>query len=704
MAKLNFEFYTGTDFYSDGDVEELIYDIVKNQKDYRKMELNEQEFAVSYHLSPTRQNILNWYPFERDCTVLEIGSGCGALTGMLCERCQTVVSVELSKRRSNINYMRNQKHDNLEIIIGNVSEIRLDRKFEYVILNGVFEYAASFINSSRPYHDLLQILSNFLQPEGKILLAIENRLGIKYFAGEVEDHTNKYFLGLNGYYGENGVRTFSRGELSNIIKECGFSKYRFYYPYPDYKFPMEIFCDESINAWEYGKRCMEDFGKSIEVFNVFKMMKTLREEEVMQNFANSFLVEIGWETCRLSSIFYTKISSKRRDRFKIATIIKDEQEGRVVEKKPLTRQAVRHIEQLEKNQNTILPENFIYLKGILLGDCIKFPYVKYENMDKVIRDLLSKKKIWEVKRLIHSVYESFEKISEEKKDIYTDKFVELFGNERSDSGFKCIYNCNIDLICDNIYLTNEGYMVIDAEWVAECWIPIDFIIWRMLNEMFVKHEELFSSISREDFYMEFEIWQSLNILFRKWANHFADNYVSDIFRHNDMPPVQKLDLNEIVSKEFRKNEFSSNLYINQGKGFSEENKIAGRMDLFQGIFQVTFNIRGIKGVKQMRWDPLENVCCRCIVNKCVLSGRNVRIEPCNSVPEDKTLFMNADPQFNIYGIMDSDESLLIEGTLEVLDTDEIVDYFRKKEQELERLRKENIILRELMVTLESEVR
>ena len=102
------------------------------------MELKEQEFAVSYHLSPTRQNILNWYPFERDCTVLEIGSGCGALTGMLCERCQTVVSVELSKRRSKINYMRNQKHDNLEIIIGNVSEIRLDRKFEYVILNGVF--------------------------------------------------------------------------------------------------------------------------------------------------------------------------------------------------------------------------------------------------------------------------------------------------------------------------------------------------------------------------------------------------------------------------------------------------------------------------------------------------------------------------------------------------------------------------------------
>ena len=88
----------------------------------------------------------------------------------------------------------------------------------------------------------------------------------------------------------------------------------------------------------------------------------------------------------------------------------------------------------------------------------------------------------------------------------------------------------------------------------------------------------------------------------------------------------------------------------------------------------------------------------------MLSGRNVRIEPCNSVPEDKTLFMNVDPQFNIYGIMDSDESLLIEGTLEVLDTDEIVDYFRKKEQELESLRKENIILRELMVTLESEVR
>ena len=101
MAKFNLDYYSGENFYSDGDIEKEILKIVKTQGSYESME--NVPFPVLYHLSRVRENILNWYPFQEDATCLEIGSGCGAISGLLCERMKKVVSVELSKQRADIN-------------------------------------------------------------------------------------------------------------------------------------------------------------------------------------------------------------------------------------------------------------------------------------------------------------------------------------------------------------------------------------------------------------------------------------------------------------------------------------------------------------------------------------------------------------------------------------------------------------------------
>ena len=78
MAKFNLDYYSGENFYSDGDIEKEILKIVKTQGNYESME--NVPFPVLYHLSRVRENILNWYPFQEDATCLEIGSGCGAIS------------------------------------------------------------------------------------------------------------------------------------------------------------------------------------------------------------------------------------------------------------------------------------------------------------------------------------------------------------------------------------------------------------------------------------------------------------------------------------------------------------------------------------------------------------------------------------------------------------------------------------------------
>lgn len=85
-------------------------------------------------------------------------------------------------------------------------------------------------------------ISGYLKEDGKLLIAIENKFGLKYWAGSREDHTGKFFDGLEGYIDtDSKVRTFSKEALKKIITDAGYGRAEFYYPFPDYKFPVQIF-------------------------------------------------------------------------------------------------------------------------------------------------------------------------------------------------------------------------------------------------------------------------------------------------------------------------------------------------------------------------------------------------------------------------------------------------------------------------------
>lgn len=112
------------------------------------------------------------------------------MTGALCKKAKSVTCIELSRKRSLINANRHKDFDNLKILMGNFQDIEknLTEKYDYITLIGVFEYGEAYIQSSTPYVDFLKIISRHLKPDGRIVLAIENRFGLKYWAGCTEDH------------------------------------------------------------------------------------------------------------------------------------------------------------------------------------------------------------------------------------------------------------------------------------------------------------------------------------------------------------------------------------------------------------------------------------------------------------------------------------------------------------------------------------
>lgn len=292
---LDLDHYQGTDLYSDGPVEDELLEIVRTvpEKEYPRVIAERASWPVLYHLSPVRKDLVEWIDLqkERD-TVLEIGSGLGAVTGVFAEKAKQVVCVELSKRRSMVNAVRHQTRDNIVIHVGNFEDIEPTLpRFDVVTLIGVLEYAKSYLHGPEPYLQMLQTAGQHLKPDGRLILAIENKLGMKYWAGCHEDHTGRLFDSIENYPGRCDIRTFSKKELVDLLQTAGYSDLKFYYPYPDYKLPNAIYSDSYLPNKGTLTNNIRNFDQErLLLFDEAKAYDAVLDAGLFPEFSNSFLV------------------------------------------------------------------------------------------------------------------------------------------------------------------------------------------------------------------------------------------------------------------------------------------------------------------------------------------------------------------------------------------------------------------------------
>lgn len=290
-VKVNLDYYNEIDFYTDGIIEDELLYIVKKYDDYETVINSDNRWPILYHLSRFRANILEWFPFDKSKNILEIGAGCGAITSLLTERCSNVTCVELSKKRALINAFRNKKCTNLEILVGDFNEIEYSREYDYITLIGVLEYSNSFSKSNNPPQEFLKNVQKLLKPNGKLFIAIENRFGLKYWAGAREDHTGEFFDSIENYNRNKHIQTFSKNELSNLLNSAGFNKIEFFYPIPDYKFPFQIFSDEKLPKIGQVRDLIHNFDNNrLNLFDESNVLDSLIENNQFPFFSNSFLV------------------------------------------------------------------------------------------------------------------------------------------------------------------------------------------------------------------------------------------------------------------------------------------------------------------------------------------------------------------------------------------------------------------------------
>lgn len=259
------------------------------------------DWLTLYHLSPQRRVLLSWLDFDPKSTVLEVGAGCGALTGLLCERARQVVANEHYAARAEVIDRRHADRPNLRVIAGPLELIELEEPVDDLVCVGVWEYAGIFMPREgdeafvEPFLEFLALLHGFLRPGGRLVLAIENRLGLEYLAGAEEDHLDHGPLaGVEGYVDYQGVRTFSRREVADLLAAAGFREVEFFFPWPDYKLPELILADGAagslgLTAGALGA-LIPSHRARLGVLNEQLLAAALLREGLIESFANSFLV------------------------------------------------------------------------------------------------------------------------------------------------------------------------------------------------------------------------------------------------------------------------------------------------------------------------------------------------------------------------------------------------------------------------------
>jgi glycosyltransferase involved in cell wall biosynthesis/2-polyprenyl-3-methyl-5-hydroxy-6-metoxy-1,4-benzoquinol methylase len=368
--------------YSDGDSAETeLASIIHNANDVSVLsdELPQYctDWAKLYHLSATRANILR--PFEHllKSRVLEIGAGCGAISRYLGECGADVLCLEGSPRRAAIAASRTRDLDNVTVLAERFDDFKVEEQFDVVTLIGVLEYASMFSNADDPALAMLKRVRKLLKPDGHLFIAIENQLGLKYFAGAPEDHVGITMYGIEGRYEHGQPKTYGRKELKDLITSAGFSSSSFLAPSPDYKLPNSIITEGGFESDEFDAAALawQNVKKDPQLpeqttFNLEKAWSVVIDNRLGMDLANSFLIVASCgknEPLDVDVLAYHYSTGRRTRYCKESVFVKTPQGIQVRYRKLGTLASDVTEASLEDGFKYVLPSVDAYAKGSVLS-------------------------------------------------------------------------------------------------------------------------------------------------------------------------------------------------------------------------------------------------------------------------------------------------------------------------------------------------
>lgn len=630
----------------------------------------EKSWPVLYHLSHLRGNLTEWLPIQDGETVLEFGADSGQLTGGFLKKAKQVVCLEESISRCRILAMRYPEAENLTVYAGNPWEMlealteQESHCFDWIIAPGALSRAERYFTGGHPEIKVLKKLKSCLKSDGHLVLAEDNRFGLKYWAGAMEPHTGRYFDSLEG----NG-KTYSKQELQRILKESGCEDVKFYYPYPERWFPMAVYSDEWLpKAGELNTNLRNFEGERLVLFNEEKVYDQLIADGRFPEFSNTFLCVAGPDF--EEQTIYTKYSNDRAESFMIRTDIVKGPKGYEVRKVPVSKASEEHVQNMkhwEEELNRLYVKNGICANRCVLKDGMAcFEFLKGRTYEAKLDELRLYRdyagltaKLLEFRRLLTETLKP-----ELKAFAKSEAFVEMFGNPVFTKAYEGAAVNNMDWIFGNLMETEGGIQIIDYEWTFPVQVPVEYLIFRALSLYLHSREDIQDlgmmaqmGISAE----EEQIFEEMEHHFQRWLLDgtvtIGEQYLATAGR--------TICLEEMV-ETVKKNRMQ--VYVDAGSGLSEEGSwwIDTEPDK-TGVIHLELLLP--EGTQALRLDPAEKTCLVKVKRLLGELGGTYPLEYIHNgreLEEQGILYTTTDPQIHVTNLVNGTRRVYAEFVVEEL--------------------------------------
>lgn len=431
-----------------------------------------------------QKGLLQWYDFKSGSNVLYIGDENAPLAQMLSEKELQVISMPLETAADE---SRQQGHDGY---------------FDYIICIEALE------KQSDPTI-FLEMFRRLLRCGGTLLLGMNNRMGIRYFCGDRDIHTNRCFDGIEGYkraYTKKEDiftgRSYSMAELKDLLKNAGWDKYCFYSVFSDLTNPTLIYSEKFLPNEDLSNRLIPFFHHPQTVFMDERMLYgDLIDNGMFHQMANAYLIECTLNGA-LSDIDHVTCSMDRGRERALFTII---HHSGIVEKRAAYSEGRRRLERFVVHGCDLAAHGISVVDAKIENGAYVMPYIKGEAAQLYL------------KRLIRTDKDKFLQEMDHFRDLILQSS-EIVKEDADDGEGAVLHRGYLDMVPLNSFYIDGEFVFYDQEFCEENY-PANAIITRMITTFYCGNSALNKIIPMDEMFARYNLtdriehWQQMESFF-----------------------------------------------------------------------------------------------------------------------------------------------------------------------------------------------